>query len=354
MQSTQESQSENGEAPGYYWKSNFHQPLLETFIIDTRKVFDANIDANTQHYEDNLSMYKYLADPGDIDQMYFADEDVEQQSTVAAEISRSYPTQSNILNTGMKDGLGDKESLPLSEDSSKVHQQIPVYSDVEKRYSHDPLLPQAAMRYHEVGRRRLQFEEGASSAIGSNNSHEKLNATSNNVKRIELVESVTSTVYPQQGCGNLPLPHNSPGMNMKRSIPSSNVSGESSVEARIDSHELDATGAGNPEEFNKSPSPGKKKKKTSVPANQGGCRRCNCKKSKCIKLYCECFNAGIYCIGTCGCEDCLNRPQYEGIILECRRQIESRNQAKVGCSSGCGCQGCKNSYGKKEGKSFIL
>lgn len=115
------------------------------------------------------------------------------------------------------------------------------------------------MKYHDVGRRRLQFEEGASSAIGSNNSHEKLNATSNNVKRMELVESVSSTVNPQQGCGKLPLPDNSPGMNMKRSILSSNVNGESTVEARIDSHEGDATGAGNSEEFNKSPSPGKKK-----------------------------------------------------------------------------------------------
>lgn len=144
---TQESQTENFEAPGYCWKSNFHQPLLETFIIDTQNVFDAKIDANTQHYGENLSSYKYLADPGDIDQMYFADEDVEQQSTVAAETSLSYPTQSNILNIGTKDGLGDKESLPLSEDSSKVHQQIPVYGDVEKRYGHDPLLPQVNHRF---------------------------------------------------------------------------------------------------------------------------------------------------------------------------------------------------------------
>lgn len=152
------SQSENGEAPECYWKSNFHQPLVERFIVDTQKVFDPNIDANTQHYDGNLSIYKYLADPGEIDQMYSADQDVEQQSTVAAETSVSYPTQSNILNIGTKDGLSDKESLPLSEDSGKVHRQIPVYgeapekmerelSDVEKRYTHDPLLPQVNHRF---------------------------------------------------------------------------------------------------------------------------------------------------------------------------------------------------------------
>ncbi|KAG2380005.1 uncharacterized protein HKW66_Vig0167840 [Vigna angularis] len=30
----------------------------------------------------------------------------------------------------------------LSEHSSKVHQQIPIYGEVEKRYTHDPLLSQ--------------------------------------------------------------------------------------------------------------------------------------------------------------------------------------------------------------------
>lgn len=159
------SQSENGgnilgEASGYYLKSDSHQPLPERFITDTQKVFDPKNDANMQHYGGHFSIYKYLADPGDIDQMYSADQDVEQQSTDAAEISLSYPTQSNILNIGRIEGLGDKaeESLPLSEDSNKVHQQIPVsgeepkrmereQSDVKNRYSHDPLLPQVNCRF---------------------------------------------------------------------------------------------------------------------------------------------------------------------------------------------------------------
>jgi hypothetical protein len=33
--------------------------------------------------------------------------------------------------------------------------------------------------------------------------------------------------------------------------------------------------------------------------------RCNCKKSKCLKLYCECFANGEYCID-CNCYDCSN------------------------------------------------
>ncbi|CAM6047650.1 unnamed protein product [Sphagnum compactum] len=129
------------------------------------------------------------------------------------------------------------------------------------------------------------------------------------------------------------------------------------------------------------------------------CKRCNCKKSKCLKLYCECFAAGIYCVSSCACQECFNKPEFEETVLNTRQQIESRNplafapkivqaakasprtgedtmdtpasarhkrgcnckkslclkkycecyQAGVGCSEGCRCEGCKNMYGRKEG-----
>ena len=40
--------------------------------------------------------------------------------------------------------------------------------------------------------------------------------------------------------------------------------------------------------------------------NGDGCRRCNCKRSKCLQLYCECFAAKQFCTG-CSCIDCHNR-----------------------------------------------
>ena len=40
------------------------------------------------------------------------------------------------------------------------------------------------------------------------------------------------------------------------------------------------------------------------------CRSCNCKNSKCLKLYCECFAAGIYC-DECNCKHCHNNIQHE-------------------------------------------
>jgi hypothetical protein len=39
---------------------------------------------------------------------------------------------------------------------------------------------------------------------------------------------------------------------------------------------------------------------------------CNCKRSKCLKLYCECFAALRYC-STCNCVDCNNRPETEHV-----------------------------------------
>mmetsp|Transcript_6993 Transcript_6993/g.14469 ORF Transcript_6993/g.14469 Transcript_6993/m.14469 type:complete len:865 (-) Transcript_6993:386-2980(-) len=37
-------------------------------------------------------------------------------------------------------------------------------------------------------------------------------------------------------------------------------------------------------------------------------RHCTCKKSRCIKKYCECFAAGAACSDSCRCEECANQP----------------------------------------------
>ena len=33
---------------------------------------------------------------------------------------------------------------------------------------------------------------------------------------------------------------------------------------------------------------------------------CQCSKSKCLKMYCECFTSGYYCDDRCNCTGCCN------------------------------------------------
>lgn len=44
-----------------------------------------------------------------------------------------------------------------------------------------------------------------------------------------------------------------------------------------------------------------------------------------IGSYCECFAAGVYCLDSCACENCYNKPEFEDTVLDTRQQIESRN-----------------------------
>ncbi|KAL4272235.1 hypothetical protein GQ457_13G025550 [Hibiscus cannabinus] len=156
------------------------------------------------------------------------------------------------------------------------------------------------------------------------------------------------------------------------------------------------------EELNQN-SPKKKIRRLEQAGESEACKRCNCKKSKCLKLYCECFAAGVYCIEPCSCQDCFNKPIHEDTVLATRKQIESRNplafapkvirtsdpipevgedsittpasarhkrgcnckksnclkkycecfQGGVGCSINCRCEGCKNAFGVKDGSAIV-
>ncbi|KAA3487348.1 protein tesmin/TSO1-like CXC 3 isoform X4 [Gossypium australe] len=153
------------------------------------------------------------------------------------------------------------------------------------------------------------------------------------------------------------------------------------------SYEMPATLGGNEADHN---SP-EKKRHAKVRTCRGECGM--------QAIYCDCFAAGLYCIEPCSCQDCFNKPIHENVVLETRRQIESRNplafapkvirttngvsdsmgeinktpasarhkrgcnckrssclkkycecfQAGVGCSLSCRCEGCKNSFGRKDG-----
>lgn len=87
---------------------------------------------------------------------------------------------------------------------------------------------------------------------------------------------------------------------------------------------------------------------------------CSCQKSKCVKLYCECFRDGQPCGPTCRCVDCLNiapgkkRTKIGGTsikknrpICHCKRSSCGNNycpcyMSGLGCGPKCGCLECKN------------
>ncbi|XP_022996557.1 CRC domain-containing protein TSO1-like isoform X2 [Cucurbita maxima] len=145
--------------------------------------------------------------------------------------------------------------------------------------------------------------------------------------------------------------------------------------------------------------PRRKRKKSSVNNNGDDAKRCSCTKSKCLKLYCDCFAAGMYCSESCSCQGCFNNPKNLQTVLETRHQIETRDplafaptviedrnelpvnnengslstpslarhkkgckciksmcskqycecfQANVGCTERCRCNDCRNDHGKRE------
>lgn len=79
--------------------------------------------------------------------------------------------------------------------------------------------------------------------------------------------------------------------------------------------------------------------------------KCKCSKSKCLKLYCECFANGRTCIG-CSCEDCLNTEEnesyrkivYKQIIQKNPKAIQKIKSIKKSWTCKCKNSNCQKNY----------
>jgi hypothetical protein len=78
------------------------------------------------------------------------------------------------------------------------------------------------------------------------------------------------------------------------------------------------------------PTPGGKENRKKAPVKRSVC---NCKKSRCLKLYCECFAAELFCQG-CNCTDCRNTPdagiEREKAIKDTRAKNSKAFQTRFG------------------------
>jgi len=63
---------------------------------------------------------------------------------------------------------------------------------------------------------------------------------------------------------------------------------------------------------------------------------CNCTKSQCLKLYCECFALGEFCLD-CNCKDCFNNIEHQDKRSQAIRSSLDRNpnafKPKIGVAS---------------------
>ena len=84
-------------------------------------------------------------------------------------------------------------------------------------------------------------------------------------------------------------------------------------------------------------------------SKKGGPKTCNCKRSKCLKMYCECFAASGFCLPGCSCLGCKNTEENahqvdrarQGILMKDPAAFDDKVNKEEGHKKGCRCKRSK-------------
>ena len=105
---------------------------------------------------------------------------------------------------------------------------------------------------------------------------------------------------------------------------------------------------------------------------------CTCKKTKCLKMYCECFREGKLCTEDCSCYGCSNDEGHSHALQKARetlshKLLSAKHQGKgcsckktqcikkycecfnsgIGCGEACRCENCANGPSEENENEFI-
>lgn len=67
------------------------------------------------------------------------------------------------------------------------------------------------------------------------------------------------------------------------------------------------------------------------------CSNCNCERSNCLKMYCQCFSDGKYC-NACNCQNCQNRPgdRVSDLFINHFRIWEEKSEKRIRVTENTG------------------
>lgn len=266
------------------------------------------------------------------------------ESPVYKQTAGSQPQSQLQGSSSLRQSLNEAPKLPISEITRDIHCGLPHNYDNTGSIANDRLSFGSMKADPENDKQALTFEDVITRNEGSEFQDEECEAIRISIERLQLPESmVVETKEPSMDDTN--APHE-----------------EFLAPAMVTETEDEVAPSGKVCEKRR-----EKKESWSrahvraISAQESEKKCCNCAKSGCLKLYCECFAAGQYCEG-CNCEGCHNTKEHEAERVTALKRIEKKNPSgyvrrmatcnnwsankRQNSGTGCSCSksGCRKGY----------